>query len=888
MEQSTVAQLQDRIKAILDSYSVSSQDNGKTTEGALHPYGKLNFAADKNEFLKTTELLKKTLSRFLRICQITPQPQKFLVALKDKVFAEKTIEKLKVSVSACKSLIDEGKGRPTVITSTEILNRLQAVSKVYRLQFHPDTSAPPIISVFINTDMFYVEIEIETESPKKAAVKKVTIAHTADDEKIPDVNQHLSLALRQGDFGALNKRLAVLTSFYDICDDDISKRSLLGVWRAFHEDVKTICDAESEWLSQRVLTSRERLGLLHGVLKGGVEDEQLMELYYFVCPREVTKIQCVLNTATETVGKGAGTQDLLTELVLRKSHRLTLSMQRHFPVELCQASTVIVDPITSSMTVKAPSECQPVQLSAAFVMLLSEGVPASESLVCKIEEVLGVKLLRRFRDNSKAVRHVNLDQLLIREDAALPENCQPTKRDNKYYRSKLGQQHIYCMALSKSHPGYLLHRIPFTRVEQILPCIELLRQQITFNTLFKSLVTQSVAKSRDGNVTSRSEDCKTTLLHQIPSTSIPAQHEMSTYSLMFDVSTPLPFLIVLSCRHPFAPTVFSVRIKVGKSGRISVKKELPKRFADGNDDSNCQLPSDAVLTHELEEHLCIPSAIAIIYKVAKSKLSSSTPKPIFSASAYTHRSTMSTSTSIGSDLASQTNDVRFLPNDVNSHMVGVGADPARGTPLVDSSISLPTDNVSNTSSVAALDIAPSNDDRKHVYKDDFGRRSMECTDINSHNAVVEENTNNTSNTRQSRDRGKTDTDFTETSEDVTLLNTCTVTTDTAVASEIVGTSNREVKEPEAIDGDEGGCGSGCEKAELSHQSKRSARLSTGDCKQENGTLQTTGENKLRRRSTRGCGLSGPTENCKRKREESEDSDSSSTSSAKRRTRNSNH
>ncbi|KNC74807.1 hypothetical protein SARC_12654, partial [Sphaeroforma arctica JP610] len=263
-----------------------------------HPYGKVNFAADRSEFLKTTQLLKKTLERFKHVGTLTSNPTKLLVALKDKAAAESSLERLKAAVTKCKSLIDEGKGRLTVFTSKEILSRLQAISKTYRLQYHEDDSAPPITTVFINTDMFYVEIEIESTGADIATVTKVTIAHTAEEIETPQVNQTLTSALRRGDFTALSKRLGELAAFYDVCDEDDSKQSLLGVWRAFRTDIKLICDTEQAAYTKNksAVTPSERIRSGHGVLKGLSDDEQLIDLSYFVEPREVARVQCVLDS----------------------------------------------------------------------------------------------------------------------------------------------------------------------------------------------------------------------------------------------------------------------------------------------------------------------------------------------------------------------------------------------------------------------------------------------------------------------------------------------------------------------------------------------------------------------------------------------------------------
>ncbi|KNC86425.1 hypothetical protein SARC_01431 [Sphaeroforma arctica JP610] len=84
---------------------------------------------------------------------------------------------------------------------------------------------------------------------------------------------------------------------------------------------------------------------------------------------------------------------------------------------------------------------------------------------------------------------------------------------------------------------------------------------------------------------------------------------------MFDVSTPLPFVLAISCRHPTAPTVFGVHVKVGRAGKLRVKKHLPMNLPSLG---SVHLHTDSVLSDErltqaLESHMCIPTVMAMMY-----------------------------------------------------------------------------------------------------------------------------------------------------------------------------------------------------------------------------------------------------------------------------------
>lgn len=374
--------------------------------------------------------------------------------------------------------------------------------------------------VFINSDMFYVEVRMEADG----TVSEVKVAHTGDPESCPE----LTRILREGDYDEFLCHLQGLCDLYQLSHDTFQKPKFLAALKAVETDINMMAMLFGPELSSTDAIMRCPVGFVTA-RQGG----RRMRLAYFASPYELLDVNKPGHdrqfTKEDPPPRDFGYQVFVS---LEQSQKATLPI-----------SPLMLEPVRynmlgwdSSIKYQVLNDNNSEEFNASFVLELCKPLPAAVEVVQKIYEA--VCKPGNFSHSSR----VPIDSLVIREHLK-EKNVLHEETGNTFYASLPQHFHTYHVTESQSTPdelvqssgmGLLLYRIAFTHPSHIPKVLELLRRQAMFNTLLRSAL-------RSHKPPKKKADCE---------------------EYRFELRASDPFTLTVTFEHPCTTSMASIDFQV--------------------------------------------------------------------------------------------------------------------------------------------------------------------------------------------------------------------------------------------------------------------------------------------------------------------------------------
>ncbi|OQR71443.1 hypothetical protein BIW11_01498 [Tropilaelaps mercedesae] len=306
-----------------------------------------------------------------------------------------------------------------------------------------------LFEVFISSDMFYVEVVVESNGH----VCDVKVAHHGDPVSCPE----LCRVLQENDFVTFTAHLEGLIAIYQLNCEKSRKQKAYVALQALESDLSTISELQKFLNDPRQLVCKSPVGILQ-TRRGGFP----MQLTFFVSPYD-------LIDPSKPGGVAPFTVDSVLTRKLGQSVSISIENSGQHKLQTGSLITSIDGTNIGKMPNFGPlSQLNSVSLPACFTMKLATPMPLDSECIKKIQKVTGIEI-----PGSQATSH--LIELI-------------TKRKQGAYFVKLpDQDHTYHMN-GGQRKGAMISSIPFTHPTHVPPVLEFLRQQSLFNSLISSCV----------------------------------------------------------------------------------------------------------------------------------------------------------------------------------------------------------------------------------------------------------------------------------------------------------------------------------------------------------------------------------------------------------------
>ncbi|XP_035216404.1 mediator of RNA polymerase II transcription subunit 1-like, partial [Stegodyphus dumicola] len=353
------------------------------------------------------------------------------------------------------------------VTSLQsMVERLDSITRQQGLKF---TSGPPNTECYIFSDMFYVEILLETTGE----VKDVKIAHQGDPVTCPE----LVKVLRSGNFTEFTKHLEGLASIYQLNAEKRQKSKAYLALQALEVDLSMLAQLQSSIIEPSNLVHKSPVGILQQ-RRGGYS----LKLTYFISPYDLldpeTKSSIPL-TVDAVIEKGLG-------------HSVTVCIESSTAHKLQTTSLISISKTPEGKSLPsfaALSNLNSTTLPANFVLKLPKPIPMATSLAKKIQAVTNAKL-SDFADFSTVQP---LLSVIINDTS----NGKLSVGDQGLYVTLPDQHHCYILNSSPDLEGVMVSSIPFTHPTHVPQILVFLRQQMLFNTVINSCIRPSSKKDAE-------------------------------------------------------------------------------------------------------------------------------------------------------------------------------------------------------------------------------------------------------------------------------------------------------------------------------------------------------------------------------------------------------
>ncbi|XP_054707284.1 mediator of RNA polymerase II transcription subunit 1-like [Uloborus diversus] len=346
------------------------------------------------------------------------------------------------------------------VTSLQsMVERLDSITRQQGLKF---SSGTPNTECYIFSDMFYVEIVLETTG----AVKDVKIAHQG--EPMSTTCPELVKVLKAENFTEFTKHLEGLASIYQLNTEKKQKSKAYLALQALEVDLSMLAQLQSSINDPSNFVHRSPVGILQQ-RRGGYS----LKLTYFISPYDL------LDPETKT--SIPFTVDAVTEKGL--GHSVTVCIESSTAHKLQTTSLISVSKTPEGKSLPsfaALSNLNSTTLPANFVLKLPKPIPIATSLVKKIQNVTSAKLTD-YADLSSAQPLLNV----IINDAS---NGKITAADQGLCVTLPDQHHCYFLNSNPGLQGVMISSIPFTHPTHVPQILVFLRQQMLFNTVISSCV----------------------------------------------------------------------------------------------------------------------------------------------------------------------------------------------------------------------------------------------------------------------------------------------------------------------------------------------------------------------------------------------------------------
>ncbi|XP_048584382.1 mediator of RNA polymerase II transcription subunit 1 [Nematostella vectensis] len=507
-----------KLKDLIRGYERKLGLDGNSTDGTkCHIFGPLNFCLEHNKF---TEHINSIRSKCLQ-CKSWPdgKREKAIKASLERHQQAQNLAPMKVFIKECLDKLQHAMRDNSI---KGVVQRLEAITRNVGLKFYDNGNGT---DCFISSDMFYVEVKMETNGK----VSEVKVAHAGDPESCPE----LTRVLREGDYEEFACHLKGLSDLYELSGDTFQKSKILMALKAAEVDLNMIsalsgpCDTSTDTILQCPVgfaTPRQ----------GG----RLMRLTYFASPYDLLD--------RNNPGKNLEfSKDNFPPLDLGCWVSVSVEQSKKC---LLPTMPLVEEPMMSGMLDEhlMSVKYQPLndnnsdELPASFVLQLNKPMPVAVESVQKIYSA--IHETGNFVHSSKVPIH----SLVIREWLQ-SKGIEEGDNIDTFYAVIPNHYHTYYLnncdpqeVTNVSRNGVLIHRVPFTHPRHVPVIIKQLRRQVTYNTLLTSALRT----------------------HKPPPT-IEGKSEHT-----FELSTSGTFTVTITFAHPCSVGMASIDFAVGEDSSI--------------------------------------------------------------------------------------------------------------------------------------------------------------------------------------------------------------------------------------------------------------------------------------------------------------------------------
>lgn len=343
---------------------------------------------------------------------------------------------------------------------SNLVERLESLTRRSFLKFTDNANTN---SLFISSDMFYLEILLDPQSGK---VNDVKVHHECSNES--ESEPSLIEVLRKGDFIDFTMQLEGFQSIYQLnAESKIKSKAFIAI-QALETDLQNIFEMESlQKVAPEVLLISSSVGIVTP-RKGG----HSMRLMFFVRPAELLNIELKRSESLTNAMEAA----MAAKTTIGNSG--IINLEAAAPSNKLQIAPLLIKNGNGDLTYSPINVHNSAMLPAAFVLRLNKGIPLAMQFLDEIKKITN---LENFDTQNEAPTPL-IELIISQESQGTYENGKKGLFVNLPDQSQ-------CFFISENQlQGKTVKNIRFTEAKQITKILALLRNQAIFNALIASCV----------------------------------------------------------------------------------------------------------------------------------------------------------------------------------------------------------------------------------------------------------------------------------------------------------------------------------------------------------------------------------------------------------------
>ncbi|XP_045168885.2 mediator of RNA polymerase II transcription subunit 1-like [Mercenaria mercenaria] len=379
-------------------------------------------------------------------------------AIRMAIANDKRLQADALEKSSIQNCLDKLHRAMKITNQQSLIERLDLISRQLGMIFTPPSHSDN--QVVLSSEMFKVVVMLEGQS----GIKDVKVGH----QETPVSCEDLVEVLSKGNFEEFVSHLQGLLAIYSIHGDRKQKNKGYLALSSLEHDLNQLAQLQSSINGVANYIHKSPLGILLP-RRGG----HPMKLIYFVSPYDLL--------CKKSISSYPMTVEAITENGL--GHSVTVSLEPCPHVNKLQ--TIPLMTVRQNQDGKSLPSFQNVNninsysLSASFVLVLPQPIPVAKSVIDAIKDITGLDVISGEEKSFLSV-------LLLHNSNASMSN------GNELFVTLPDQQHVYYFNNSVDgclgQPGALVNKIPFTLPTCVPKVLNLLRQQLMFNSVIHSLI----------------------------------------------------------------------------------------------------------------------------------------------------------------------------------------------------------------------------------------------------------------------------------------------------------------------------------------------------------------------------------------------------------------
>lgn len=359
-----------------------------------------------------------------------------------------------------------------------LVERLEMLTRKCELKFTDNANTN---SLFISSDMFYLEILLD---PQFGKVIDVKVHHNECSNESSE--PHLVEVLRRGDFIDFTQQLEGFQSIYQLNAESKIKSKAFTAIQALENDLSSIFQSENMQHTPEALVLTSSVGLLTKRCGG-----HPMKLLFFVRPTELLNLeQKRMDSLTNALSEAS---------LAKKSigNSVTINLEAAAPSNKLQIAPLLVKngKNDGGFNYTPINPHNSAMLPAAFVLRLNDGIAVTLQIADEIKKItnslgiLGEETVVVVKTENPLISTPSKDPkslinlIVERESAGSYTNGQ-----KGLFVSLADQSHCYFINDNPELTGTVIKSIQFSEPSHVVKIIKLLRQQALFNALIASCV----------------------------------------------------------------------------------------------------------------------------------------------------------------------------------------------------------------------------------------------------------------------------------------------------------------------------------------------------------------------------------------------------------------